>query len=407
MSTEPVPFNLPTGTPTSATRHESKTGGSKDLKIQRYDQIPTGPLAELAARYGIGSLKYAQKNGLDNWRNGYPWSWSYRAMVGHANDFWDGETYDPNTYLGTDDESAVDADGNPRPGTHHLAAVAWHALAMIEWLETHPEHDDRPSTVVRRNEAGLSGTEEAPERIDEIRAAARQEPPCHDGDPCTSFAACSLECEQRYAEPIEFRQVSALRGEDIKLQPLWTGWSAHPPHLAVTDADVAVGEPVLGVSGPLDPAAHSILTGQQDPMLAKVNDLVADAFDAATWWDAGVKVGDQPTPDDFQDVGRVVSWDTTGVGDVTRRVYVPNASLEDLGEGKFRVTARPVVYETPQLELDDRVTFVDTTVLAFGSEQEGSVVAIRRDGCAVRYDVKLDNSGFVVMSLKPSQLVKQ
>jgi hypothetical protein len=141
------------------TRHVSKTGGAKDLKIERYDQIPAGPLAELAARYGVGSLKYDQVNGLDNWRNGYQWSWSYRALLGHANAFWAGEDVDPAAYAGTDDPRAI-IDGVPRPGTSHLAAVAWHAFALLEWLETHPELDDRPSTVVRRNEAGVAPTEE-------------------------------------------------------------------------------------------------------------------------------------------------------------------------------------------------------------------------------------------------------
>jgi hypothetical protein len=133
------------------TRHVSKTGGSKDLKIERYDQIPTGPLAELAARYGVGSLKYDQVNGLDNWRNGYPWSWSYRALIGHANDFWAGKDFDEAAYLGTDNEDPFNEDGSPRPGITHLAAVAWHAFALLEWAVTHPEFDDRPSTVVERN----------------------------------------------------------------------------------------------------------------------------------------------------------------------------------------------------------------------------------------------------------------
>lgn len=141
------------------TRHVSKTGGAKDLKIERYDQIPAGPLAELAARYGVGSLKYPQVNGLDNWRNGYPWSWSYRALLGHANAFWAGEDIDPAAYAGTDDERSI-IDGIPRPGTAHLAAVAWHAFALLHWAETHPELDDRESTVLARNAAGLAATED-------------------------------------------------------------------------------------------------------------------------------------------------------------------------------------------------------------------------------------------------------
>lgn len=152
------------------TRHVSKTGGAKDLKIERYDQIPAGPLAELAARYGVGSLKYPQVNGLDNWRNGYPWSWSYRALLGHANAFWAGENIDPAAYVGTDNESPLDDDGDPRPGVQHLAAVAWHAFALLQWIETHPELDDRPSTVALRNLAGVAPTEDEPERLPESTA---------------------------------------------------------------------------------------------------------------------------------------------------------------------------------------------------------------------------------------------
>lgn len=146
-----------------STRHVSKTGGAKDLKIERFDQIPAGPLAELAARYGVGSLKYDQKDGLDNWRHGYPWSWSYRALVGHANDFWNGNDFDEAAYQGTDNEDPFAEDGSPRPGIRHLAAVAWHAFALLEWAETHPELDDRPSTVVARNAAGLAPTEDVRE----------------------------------------------------------------------------------------------------------------------------------------------------------------------------------------------------------------------------------------------------
>lgn len=47
-------------------------------------------------------------------------------MQRHAWAFWNGETYDPET------------------GSHHLAAVCFHAMAMMEWTETHPELDDRP-----------------------------------------------------------------------------------------------------------------------------------------------------------------------------------------------------------------------------------------------------------------------
>jgi hypothetical protein len=156
------------------TRMTAESGGSKDLKIERYDQIPPSPLAELAARYGVGNLKYKDKDGLNNWHWGYPWSWSYRALIGHANAFWAGEDVDEATYVGTDNESPYDENGDPRPGVMHLAAVAWHAFALLEWMETFPENDDRVSTIKARLTAGLSPVEDMqpyadPERIEEIQ----------------------------------------------------------------------------------------------------------------------------------------------------------------------------------------------------------------------------------------------
>jgi hypothetical protein len=43
----------------------------------------------------------------------------------HAWAFWRGETYDKET------------------GCHHMASVAFHALALIEFTTTKPEFDDR------------------------------------------------------------------------------------------------------------------------------------------------------------------------------------------------------------------------------------------------------------------------
>lgn len=98
------------------------TGGEKGSKLERFDLIPTAPLAEVARHYGRGASKYEDRN----WERGYKWSLSYAALQRHANAFWGGETFDPET------------------GSHHLAAVVFHALAMMEWGRTHPELDDRP-----------------------------------------------------------------------------------------------------------------------------------------------------------------------------------------------------------------------------------------------------------------------
>lgn len=105
------------------------TGGEKGQKVERPDLIPVGPLRAVARHYGYGATKYADRN----WERGYDWNLSYAAMQRHALAFWNGED--------TDAES----------GSHHLAAVVFHALALMEFGVTHPELDNRPSTQTRQN----------------------------------------------------------------------------------------------------------------------------------------------------------------------------------------------------------------------------------------------------------------
>lgn len=81
----------------------------------------------MARHYGRGAEKYED----NNWRRGYEWSLSYAALQRHATAFWGGEDVDPET------------------GSHHLAAVAFHAFAMMEWGRTHPEMDDRHKPTMR------------------------------------------------------------------------------------------------------------------------------------------------------------------------------------------------------------------------------------------------------------------
>lgn len=99
-----------------------KTGGEKGQKLQRYDLLPTWPLRLVSEVYGVGALKYAERN----WERGYDWSLSYAALQRHANQFWSGERLDGETKC------------------HHLASVVFHALALMEFERTHPELDDRP-----------------------------------------------------------------------------------------------------------------------------------------------------------------------------------------------------------------------------------------------------------------------
>lgn len=106
-------------------RTVSSTGGEKGVKLERYDLIPTPALAVLARHYGVGAQKYAEHN----WRKGYEWSKSYAALQRHANAFWNGEDIDEET------------------GSSHMAAVAFHAFALLTFIEEQPDFDDRFKSV--------------------------------------------------------------------------------------------------------------------------------------------------------------------------------------------------------------------------------------------------------------------
>lgn len=98
------------------------TGGEKGQKLARFDLIPPRPMWEVAELYGEGAKKYADRN----WERGYAWSLSIGALERHFNLFKQGEDYDAETTK------------------RHLASVVFHALALMEFAETHPELDDRP-----------------------------------------------------------------------------------------------------------------------------------------------------------------------------------------------------------------------------------------------------------------------
>jgi len=101
------------------------TGGAKGQKLARFDLIPPRPLKALAEHYGKGAAKYEDRN----WERGYKWSLSYAALHRHLNAWWSGE------------------DNDPELGSSHLDAVLFHAMALREFTDTHPELDDRPGTA--------------------------------------------------------------------------------------------------------------------------------------------------------------------------------------------------------------------------------------------------------------------
>jgi hypothetical protein len=94
--------------PTETLIVDSKTGGVKAQKDDRYDLIPPEFLQALALHYGRGARKYADRN----WEQGYGWHLSLRAVFSHLMAWLLGEREDPETK------------------THHLICSAWHLIAL-------------------------------------------------------------------------------------------------------------------------------------------------------------------------------------------------------------------------------------------------------------------------------------
>lgn len=108
---------------TDETRVTSASGGQKGQKLARYDLIPSAALRQVAELYGVGARKYSD----NNWRRGYDWSLSFAALQRHAWQFWNGEDLD--------EES----------GQPHMASVAFHALALLTFMEEQRVYDNRPT----------------------------------------------------------------------------------------------------------------------------------------------------------------------------------------------------------------------------------------------------------------------
>jgi hypothetical protein len=111
---------------------DATTGGEKGTKPEAFSLIPRGALGKVAIVYGVGAEKYARHN----WRRGYAWSLSLDALDRHLAAFLDGEDYDPEMT-----ERARDAGWDVQ--VPHLGAVVFHALALLTFMDEHPELDDR------------------------------------------------------------------------------------------------------------------------------------------------------------------------------------------------------------------------------------------------------------------------
>jgi hypothetical protein len=90
---------------------EKKEGMRFNDNKMRFDLIPLEWEVELARVLTIGAAKYTE----DNWLKGMPWKKIYSSMVRHANKFRSGMSLDQETRC------------------HHLAMVAWNALALMSY----------------------------------------------------------------------------------------------------------------------------------------------------------------------------------------------------------------------------------------------------------------------------------
>lgn len=111
----------PTEEPNTETRSTSTTGGQKGRKLAELGAIDPTALYKLAEVAGFGARKYDAFNYL----KGYPWSWTFNALMRHALQFWNGEELDPES------------------GLPHITHAAWHALALTSFLERGLGEDDR------------------------------------------------------------------------------------------------------------------------------------------------------------------------------------------------------------------------------------------------------------------------
>jgi hypothetical protein len=102
---------------------DPKTGAKKGSKLARYDLLPPGPLHAVAEHYGRGAEKYEDRN----WEKGYDWGLSFAALNRHLWAMWNGEWIDEET------------------GSPHLAAVVFHAFALMEFHDKGLGTDSRSS----------------------------------------------------------------------------------------------------------------------------------------------------------------------------------------------------------------------------------------------------------------------
>lgn len=113
-------------------RVTSETGGQKGAKNTEFLRLPSS-IAEVARHFHDGSTKYADPTpGVANWSLGYAWSLSLNALHRHLDAWERGDSIDPEF------------------NRTHLAAVAFHALVLMEFEAKGIGTDDRYTDEARQ-----------------------------------------------------------------------------------------------------------------------------------------------------------------------------------------------------------------------------------------------------------------
>lgn len=101
---------------------ETKNEGGKryDVGKLRYDLLPVDAMRELVKVYTKGAEKYADRN----WEKGMSWSRVIGPLMRHLEAFRQGEIWD---------DGIDPVTGQPCTGCHHMAMVAWNALALVTY----------------------------------------------------------------------------------------------------------------------------------------------------------------------------------------------------------------------------------------------------------------------------------
>ena len=107
---------------------EQRTKGTDQKDALRYNEgkspmhlLPMWVLEEIAEHYGRGAKKYSDWN----WLQGGSTNVCFGAMLRHISAWQQGEDLDD-------------------LGSHHMAAVAWNAIALLHGYRTGVDRDDRP-----------------------------------------------------------------------------------------------------------------------------------------------------------------------------------------------------------------------------------------------------------------------